>query len=432
MKPNTRQPQQPDWGTLVDTGKLARLDPEIGPIIGKTVLAPVSGLRPDRGNPRRIRPERLDALKLALQRDPEMLVARPLIARPDGTVTAGNQKLRAAQELGWTEIPVHVADLNDEEEKLRALRDNNSYGDWDDQALTELLRGLGEAELALSGFTSDDLDRLLSGTDRAERDPDDAPPLPDQPRSRPGELYQLGPHWLWCGDSCDLTELDRLMPGRKADMVWTDPPYGISYADKNRLLNRSDRGNRIQKPIEADHVHAAELEALLRVALGNAVKACRPGAAWFVAAPGLASQLRVFANVLFELGVWHSTIVWVKDQHVLGRSDYHGQHEHLLYGWVDGAAHQRPPTRSETTVWQVPRPRLNDLHPTMKPVDLIARAIRNHTRRGELVFDPFAGSGSTLIAADQLGRRAALVEIDPAYCDVIRDRWEAWNASRGR
>jgi DNA modification methylase len=388
------------------------------------VLAAVAVLRPHPDNPVSIDREALDELKLALVHDPEMLWARPIIALLDGTVIAGNQRLRAIQELGWPEVPVCFIDLDPARARQWALRDNNRYGQWDEQALGELLRNMNEAELVLTGFRSGELDRLLKIGAEPGRDPDEAPVLPESPRSRPGELYGLGPHWLLCGDSRD-PELDRLMPGRKADMVWTDPPYGINYADKNILLNRSDRGNRVQKPIEADHVDAQELEVLLRAALGNAIKVCRPGAVWFVAAPGLAAQLLVFAKVLSELGVWRSTIVWVKDGHVLGRADYHGQHEHLLYGWVEGAAHRRPPTRSETTVWQVPRPRLNDLHPTMKPVELIARAIRNHTRPGELVLDPFAGSGSTLIAADQLGRRAFLVEIDPGYCDVIRDRWEA-------
>ncbi len=395
---------------------------------GGITVAPLTALHPHPANPRKISKERLEALKLALQADPEMLRARPLIALPDGTVIAGNQRLRAALELGWPEIPVCFVDLDEERARLWALRDNNPYGEWDDHAVAELLSGMGDVELALTGFDPADLDRILRSTPRERPDPDEVPDPPAKPRSKLGQVYELGPHRLLCGDSRDATQLERLLGGQRVDMVWTDPPYGISYADKNKSLNKTDRGNRIQTPIEADHIDIAGLEALLRASLGSAVEVCRPGAVWFVAAPGMAAQLRVFVNVLSDLGVWRSTIVWVKDGHVLGRSDYHGQHEHLLYGWVEGAAHRPPRTRSETTVWEVPRPRVNDLHPTMKPVELVARAIGNHTCRGEIVLDPFAGSGSTLIAADDLGRRAFLIEIDPRYCDVIRARWEAWHA----
>jgi DNA modification methylase len=237
-------------------------------------------------------------------------------------------------------------------------------------------------------------------------------------------LWLLGGHRLVCGDATDPAVFAALLDGRRADMVWTDPPYGVAYTGKNAMLNAWDGGNRLETGIGSDELDREGLTRLLRDALGNATSACRPGASWWTAAPCLAQPLTAYANVLTELGVWHHTLVWVKDGFVLGRSDYHGRHEQLLYGWVPGAAHTPPRGRSQDSVWEIPRPRSNDTHPTMKPVELIARAIGNHTKSGHLVLDPFAGSGSTLIAADQLNRVAALIELDPAYCDVICRRYQ--------
>ena len=161
----------------------------------------------------------------------------------------------------------------------------------------------------------------------------------------------------------------------------------------------------------------------LRSTLGNALDACKPGAVWYVAAPAGPNFLP-FASCLAALRVWRQTLVWVKDAFVLGRSDYHYRHEAVFYGWKPGAAHHEPPDRTHDTIWEVPRPRASPDHPTSKPVELVERALLMSTARGELVLDPFAGSGSTLIAAEASGRRAACVELDPRYCDVVVRRWQ--------
>jgi len=239
----------------------------------------------------------------------------------------------------------------------------------------------------------------------------------------------LGRHTLVCGDSTDTGAWDALLAGRKAGMVWTDPPYGVSYGEKNAMLNRTQGkgsqsgSSRIETPIANDSMTPDALREFLRAALSLAWAGCRDGAAWYVAAPPGPLHFE-FAVVLSELEVWRHTINWVKDGFVLGRSDYHYRHEPLFYGWKAGAAHTWNGGRSQDSVLEVPRPRANKEHPTMKPVALIQRCIENSSNADDLIVDPFGGSGSTMLAAEACGRSAALIELSPAYCDVIVTRWE--------
>ena len=197
-------------------------------------------------------------------------------------------------------------------------------------------------------------------------------------------------------------------------MVWTDPPYGVAY-----------RGKRTDRPsIENDALPLDQLTEFLRASLTATKEATVEGAPWYVASPpGPTSH--VFGTVLTELEVWKHSLVWVKNTFVIGRGDYHYRHEMIFYGWTPGAARLHPvPDRKQDTVWEFPKPSRNADHPTMKPVDLVARAIRNSSSRGDLVLDPFGGSGSTLIAAEETGRHARLIELDPRYVDVICRRWQ--------
>jgi DNA modification methylase len=391
------------------------------------VDAPVVDLRPHERNPRTITRQRLEALKADLVADPEMLQARPLIALLDGRVIAGNQRLRAIEELGWETVPVVYADLEEARAREWALRDNNPYGDWDEQALAEYLQEMVDAgaELARTGFTDRELERYLRQASGALFDPE-PPPLPEEPESEPGEVYQLGEHRLLCGDATDPVQIAVLMAGEVADLLWTDPPYGVAYADKNEFLNAIDKGNRVQKPIAHDHASPEAMALFWRSAFTAVRPALRAGAAYYVTGPQGGDLLLHLLSALRDSGFpLRHMLVWAKNQHVLGRCDYHYQHEPVIYGWVEGT-HQFFGVAGETSLWQIDRPHESKLHPTMKPVELVARAVRNSSRPGEVVLDPFAGAGSTLLAAGQLGRRAFLVEVDPAYCDVIRQRYEDW------
>ena len=356
--------------------------------------------------------------------DRAMLWARPLLHLPDGTVFAGNMRLRGARELGWDTIPALEVDLSLDEARVWALRDNNSYGEWDEPALAEILAELADRglDVALAGFADRDLDRILSHLE-PPADPDDAPELDtDTPRSKPGEVYELGAHRLMCGDATDAGSLERLFAGHEAACLWTDPPYGVNYVGKTKRKLR----------IQNDDAHAGELLGRALAVVSEHVGDTAP---FYICAPGgpLGTPFRLaLEQAGFRL---HQSLVWVKQAIVLGRLDHHPQHEEILYGWAPGSGRPSRGRHAESR-WRGPnnvssvffydRPARSEVHPTMKPVALIAAQLANSTRRGDAVVDLFAGSGSTLIACEQIGRRCLAVEIDPAYCDVIRRRYEEY------
>ena len=343
---------------------------------------------------------------------------QPIVAKPSGEVIAGNTRLKAAQSLGMTEVPVVWFAGTDLDAVAYAVADNRSheFSTWIEEDLAKLLQQL-RTEDALDGvgYESADIDALLDelGAGAAKTLEDPGPqPLPVQPATRHGDIWLLGGHRLACGDAREASTVTAALPkDRLADLVWTDPPYGVEYEGK------TDRRLRI------DNDHREVLQPLLRDALGVAHEHCRAGAVWYVAAPS-GPQFLDFAVVLQALGVWRQTLAWVKQSLVMGHSDFHYRHEAILYGWVDGAAHRAPPDRTHDTVWEIDRPTASREHPTMKPVELVQRALELSSLRGDVVLDCFAGSGTTAIAAEITSRRAALVELDPAYADVIVARWQ--------
>jgi DNA modification methylase len=376
-------------------------------------------------NPRRISKPRLEALKRALVAEPEMLQARPLIALPNGAVVAGNQRLRAARELGWLTLPTVTVDLDEARAAEWALRDNRGYGEDDEALVGALLAELaadGRA-LDLTGYDSGEVDRLLAAVrPAAVVDPDDPPPLPLEPRSVRGEVYELGPHRLMCGDATAEADVAALMASETAALVLTDPPYGVGIQERD-LVQAGIRGRRKDGlGVTNDDLDGDALALLLRAAFTVALAATRPGAAWYVFGPAGVDYLHPL-NVLADLGVARHGLVWVKDRFVMGRADYHYRHENVIYGWTPGASHRKLERRDLDSVLEYPRPGASPEHPTMKPVALVADLIEISSALGESVLDPFAGSGTTMIASQLLGRRCCAMEIDPAYCDVIRQRY---------
>ncbi len=242
-----------------------------------------------------------------------------------------------------------------------------------------------------------------------------------------GQVWQIGPHRMVCGDCRDETVVGRLWPkgGPKLRMVWTDPPYGVDYAAKNAYLNRADRGNRVQTPIENDSLTAAETGIVFKRSLEVAKKFAEAGAACYATVP--AGPLLVhFVQALTAAGFgYHAQLIWVKHQFVIGMADYHHRFEPILYGWLPDAAHYFVKDRTQDDVFEVAKPQASEFHPTTKPIELIARMIANSSRPGEIVFDPFCGSGSTLLAAHQLERIGYGVELSPAYIAVVLERFAA-------
>lgn len=354
--------------------------------------------------------------------------------RSSGRVLAGNHRLQAAREQGARVVPVLWVDVDDDHARRIMLVDNraNDVAGYDNSQLAEVLAMV--EDFTGTGFTEDLAAEIIAGAAIPPQlnNPDDAPDVPDhsQTITCEGDVWQLGPHRLVCGSATDVATVRSALGDTAAQMVFTDPPYGVDYTGGTGLK------------IVNDDLDDQGLRQLLDDAFAALAQVLAPGAAFYICSPS-GDQETTFRLALRGASLrLRQQIVWVKDRLVLGRSDYHGQHETLLYGWQggsephfdashttllygwqSGAAHQWEGGRRQTTVWEHARPHRSDVHPTMKPVELVRRAIENNTRPGHLVLDPFAGSGSTLIAASDAGRTAALVELDPRYCDVIVERY---------
>ena len=370
----------------------------------------------DPANARSHGPENMEAIVASLRRFGQ---AEPLVVQASsGRVIGGNGRLTAMTKLGWEECDVVRVDVDDVEAAALGIALNRTadLAAWDDDALARILSALRDADaLDGVGYSPDDVATLLAATEEHGRDVDDPGPeaLPEEPVSRPGDLWLLADHRVLCGDARRHEAVQLVLDGHRADLVWTDPPYGVAYVGKTEDALE----------IQNDDLDGEELETFLRETLGNAADATKPGGVWYVAAPAGPNFLP-FATVLTELGIWRQTLVWLKDVFVLGRSDFHYKHEAILYGWRPGAAHHEPSDRKQDTVWEVARPKASRDHPTSKPVALVQRAIETSSPSKSLVFDPFLGSGSTLIAAEASGRRCSGLELDPRYVDVIVRRWE--------
>ncbi|HFD6778531.1 TPA: site-specific DNA-methyltransferase [Pseudomonas aeruginosa] len=353
----------------------------------------------------------------------------PILAGSDGIIVAGHGRLAAAQKLGLEIVPVVVLDhLTPTQRRALVIADNRiaENAGWDDEMLRIELEALQLEgfDLDITGFDADALAELIAGDEpdnEGQTDEDAVPELGETPISRPGDVWVLGQHRLLCGDATVVEDYDRLMQGDAADMVFTDPPYNVNYAnsakDKMRGKNRA---------ILNDNLGDGFYDFLL-AALTPTVAHCSGGI--YVAMSS--SELDVLQAAFRAAGgKWSTFIIWAKNTFTLGRADYQRQYEPILYGWPEGATRHWCGDRNQGDVWAIKKPQKNDLHPTMKPVELVERAIRNSSRPGNVVLDPFGGSGTTLIAAEKSGRVARLIELDPKYVDVIVRRWEEFTGKQ--
>lgn len=395
-----------------DPGEVAHIHPGL-----RHLAVPVDQVLLDPANVNRHPPEQLEVLKAMLRTYGQRA---PLITREStGVLEAGEGRLLAGRALGWRYMAVLPCADDLLAARLFALGDNRSaelaYRDEDELAAQLLALHDQGVDLGGVGWDSDDLGLLLDErAGEAELPEPDAEEPPAVPWTQPGDLFELGPHRLICGDSTDPAVLERLMQGEKAALVITDPPYGVAYVGKSEEL-AADR-----KTIANDNLGLDGTRDLV----ARAAKAwpLRPGGVWYVCSPS-GDMETAFRFGLVDAGErLRSAIAWVKNQFVLGHLDYHYQHETILYGWREGAGHFWCGSRSESSVWEIAKPSKSADHPTMKPIELLARAMRNSSVRGDVVFDGFGGSGQTLFAANGLGRRARLVELSPGFCDVIARR----------
>jgi DNA modification methylase len=340
-----------------------------------------------------------------------------IVNQRTGFVVDGHARVALAISAG-ERVPVVYVDLSDEEEAaiLATLDPISAMAGKDEAIFGELTAGMNEAFKALVDATAPPVTNCAPVAGE-----DDVPDVPIAPVTVLGDLWLLGEHRVLCGDSTSVDAVARLCGATLADMVWTDPPYGVSYVGKTKDA----------LTIENDALDDAGLEELLRGSLGCALVACRAGAAWYVAAPP-GPLHHIFSTVLKEMEVWHQTLNWVKSVFVMGRSDYHYRHEPIFYGWKPGAAHYFVDDRTQDTVLEVAKPSRSTEHPTMKPVELIERCISNSSKPGELVLDPFLGSGTSVIACEKTGRICYGMELAPEYVDVIVKRWQEFTGKEAK
>ena len=348
----------------------------------------------------------------------------PILAGADGIIIAGHARLLAARKLEWTEVPVIVLDhLTESKRRALVISDNKLAfnAGWDQEMLRVELQDLDTNgfNLDLVGFSADELETILAGgeeTTEGLTDEDAVPEAPEMAVTVPGDVWILGEHRLLCGDATQMADVEKVLAGGLADMVWSDLPYNVNYGAtmKDKLRGTTHR------KILNDNLGEG-FEQFLRDACAN-ILAVNKGAIYICMS---SSELHTLERAFREAGGhWSTFIIWAKNTFTMGRSDYQRQYEPMLYGWKEGTAHFWCGARDQGDVWFIKKPHRNDLHPTSKPVELIDRAIRNSSKSRDTVLDPFGGGGSTLIACEQAGRQARLIELDPKYCDVSVVRWQ--------
>ena len=350
----------------------------------------------------------------------------PILAGADGIVIAGHARLLAARKLGMTKVPVIVLDhLTESQRRALVLADNRLAlnAGWDEEMLSVEMAALDEDgfNLEVVGFTDEEIEGLLRDPEEVHAgntDDDAVPETPETAITVPGDIWLLGQHRLLCGDATQMTDVEKVLAGGLADLVFCDPPYNVNYGAtmKDKLRGK-------KRKIANDDL-GQDFEQFLRDACVNML-AVTKGAIYVCMS---SSEIHTLQRVFREAGGhWSTFVVWAKNTFTMGRSDYQRQYEPILYGWKEGTDHFWCGARDQGDVWFIKKPHVNDLHPTMKPVELVERAVRNSSKDRDTVLDPFGGSGTTLIACEKAGRQARLIELEPKYCDVIIRRYQEFS-----
>lgn len=374
---------------------------------------PIKSIRPYEKNPRR-NDEAVDAVAASIR---EFGWQQPIVVDKDGVIIAGHTRYKAAKKLKCDTVPVAVADdLTEDQVKAYRLADNKTgeLAEWDTALLDEELAKLADFDMSQFGF-----DTILQEEAREAEEDDYEVNPPEEPKAKLGDIYQLGRHRLMCGDSTDAESVYQLCQDGQVDMLLTDLPYGVDYTGKTKDALK------IQNDATSDEM----LRDMLADAFSAANNIMKPGAVFYIWHAILKTS--AFESAC-QMAGWEvrQVLIWAKNTMVMGRQDYQWKHEPCLYGWKDGARHLWASDRKQTTILNFERPTRNKEHPTMKPVKLFDYQIQNNTKGGDIVLDLFGGSGTTIVACEQNGRCARVMELDPRYVDVIIDRWEKFTGEK--
>lgn len=353
----------------------------------------------------------------------------PIVVDGANEIVNGHTRLKAAKKLGLDEVPVIVADdLTPEQIKAFRLADNKvgEIAEWDNSMLLSELEELAELEFDMTQFGFDDLDFADETAEIVEDEFDEE--LPEEPKAKLGDIYKLGRHRLMCGDSTKEDDVAKLMDGEKADMVFTDPPWNVNYG----AVGKGNSMGYKPRTIMNDFMGEEDFKNFMDGTFESMNFASKDGCMTYVV-----MSPQEWGNMMLTLASndyhWSSTIIWNKDRLVMSRKDYHTKYEPIWYGWKNGDARLHPLTdRKQSDVWDIDRPKASELHPTMKPIELISRAIQNSSNKNDIVLDLFGGSGSTMIASEQTERINYSMELDPRYVDVIVRRWEEFTGEKAK
>lgn len=371
----------------------------------------IEKLKPYKNNARTHSDEQIEKIAKSMK---EFGFINPVLVDGNLNVIAGHGRILGAKKLGMKEVPcLFIENLTEEQKRAYIIADNRLAEDagWDKELLKIELEDLKNMnfDITLTGFELEDFDFSMEETEVIEDEFDET--VPEEPTSKKGEIYKLGKHFLMCGDSTDINDVEKLMNGVKADMLLTDPPYNVDYEGGTGLT------------IQNDNMDDETFREFLRVSFFNANSVMKEGAVFYIWHAD--SEGYNFRGACHDIG-WkvRQCLIWCKNTLVMGRQDYHWKHEPCLYGWKEGASHLWASDRKQTTVLEFDRPSVSKEHPTMKPVGLFDYLIKNNTKKDDIVLDLFAGSGTSIIACEQNGRIAYSMELDPKYVDVIISRWE--------
>lgn len=367
----------------------------------------LSEIKPNPNNPRSIKKDKFEKLKASIQKFPKMLEIRPIVIDENNISLGGNMRLKALQELGFEEIPEtwirKEANLTDEEKRQFIIKDNIGYGEWEWEMIAaqwdiEEVKDWG-LDVPMQAATGEGADDGFEVPKEVDTD------------IKLGDIFDIGAHRLICGDSTKEETFKALLRENMADLVVTDPPYNVDYTGKTKDAMK----------IENDKMSDDNFYQFLLSFYKSVASITKQGGVFYIWHAD--SEVANFRRAMKDAGIMvKQCLIWVKDTMVMGRKDYHWKHEPCLYGWKEGAAHNWYTDRKQTTVLEFDRPKRNAEHPTIKPVELIAYQIKNSSKQGDIVVDAFGGSGTTMVASHQLGRRCFMVEFDPKYCQVIVDR----------
>jgi DNA modification methylase len=382
---------------------------------------PVGKLVPYDKNPRTHSTEQVNQIAASIA---EFGFLNPILVDTAAGIIAGHGRLQAAKQLGLAQVPVVVLDhLTEAQKRAYVIADNKLAlnAGWDEDLLRAEMAALAaeDFDLPVMGFSDEELAGILAEPTVADgkTEEDAVPEAPVTPVSKPGDIWKLGNHRLLCGDSTVLANVEKVLDGALADMVFTDPPYNVDYGnsakDKQRGTNRTIMNDNL----------GDDFAQFLYDSCVNMLTVCKGAIYVCMSSSELHTLQKAFVGAG---GKWSTFIIWAKNAFTLGRADYQRQYEPILYGWKQGADHFWCGARDQGDVWFVNKPVRNELHPTMKPVELVERAVQNSSKTRDIVLDCFGGSGTTLIACEKLNRQCRMIELDPKYADVIVKRWEGF------